>query len=54
MEKLNEEFDGLFPNFKTLLKQATDKPYQFLYLDLKKLGHLLDSMILCMRRSQNY
>jgi len=36
MEKQNEEFDGLFPNFKTLLKKATDKPYQFLYLDLKK------------------
>jgi len=36
LEKLNEEFDGLFPNFKTLLKKATDKPYQFLYLDLKK------------------
>ena len=34
--KQDEEFDGLFPNFKTLLKKATDKPYNFLYLDLKK------------------
>jgi len=36
VEKQNEEFDGLFPNFKQLLKKATEKPYKFLYLDLKK------------------
>jgi len=36
LEKLNEEFNGLFPNFKQLLKQATEQPYHLLFLDLKK------------------
>lgn len=36
-EKMEEEFGGLIPKFRELFKYATDKPYNFMYLDLKKI-----------------
>jgi len=36
LQKLDDEFGGLIPNFKSLFKMATDDMYNFLYIDLKK------------------
>ena len=33
--KLEEEFEGLFPDFEKLYLESTDKPYNFMYLDLR-------------------
>ncbi len=37
IKKLNEELSARFPNFLQLLKQATAKPYGFLYLRLNQI-----------------
>jgi len=36
-EKIIEELSGNFENFETLMEVATDKRYEFLYLDLEKI-----------------
>ena len=33
IEKMEDEFDGMYPNFLNLYKEATKKKYSFLYLD---------------------
>ena len=38
--KLEEEFGGIFPNFEKLYDEATNKPYHFLYLDLRNIKAL--------------
>lgn len=35
--KMLEEFSSVFPDFDKLYEEATDKPYNFLYLDLKNI-----------------
>ena len=35
--KIEDEFSSLFPNFIQLYNESTDKPYNFLFLDLKKI-----------------
>ena len=34
-KKYVEEFEGIFEDFEKLYKEATEKPYNFLYLDLR-------------------
>lgn len=36
-KKIEEEYGGLIPDFETRFKEATDKPYNFMYINLKKI-----------------
>ena len=36
-DKIDEEFSSLIPKFEEKFKECTDKPYNFMYVNLKKI-----------------